>query len=87
MCLKLRNANSIGFWGTSELKFILLENSEFQNYFEEQGNCIVQQMSPDHNTPKGKGWLKRTTNYPRPQMNPLLVCLVLETFISLTHPD
>ena len=86
MCLKLPKAGSIGFWGTSQLK-LLLENSEFQNYFGEQGNCTVPQMSADHNTPKGKGWLKRTTNYPRPQMNPLLVCLVLETFISLTHPD
>ena len=54
--------------------------------FWEQGNCTVPQMSPDHNTPKGKEWLKRTTNYPRPQVNHLRVFLVLETFISLTHP-
>ena len=57
MCLKLPKAGSIGFWGTSQLK-LLLENSEFQNYFGEQGNCTVPQMSPDHNTPKGERMAK-----------------------------
>ena len=57
---------------------IILGNRETVQY---------RKWAPEHNTPKRKGWLNRTTNYPRPQMNPLLVCLVLETFINLTHPD
>ena len=64
------------------------KQSEIQNYFGEQGNCTAPQMSPDHKyTPKGKGWLKWTKNYPRPQKIPILVCLLMETFFSLTHPD
>ena len=61
------------------IKITFRKQSEIQNYFEEQGNCIVQKMSPDHNTPKGKGWLKWTTNYPQPQWSPFL-------FVKLYKP-
>ena len=55
------------------IKITLRKQSEIQNYFGEQGNCTAPQMSPDRKTPKGKGWLKWTTNYPRPQMIPIIL--------------
>ena len=69
--------------GNMFIKMNFRKQSEIQNYFGEQGTVQYHKWAP---STKGKGWLKWTTSYPRPQMIPSLAFLALWKFYQPHSP-